>query len=122
MARAVVADLAPRNIRVNVVAPGWTKTPIWKRGPRANASAEESAKLVDFYSTAIPMGRWGEAEELAKAVLFWLPKIRPTSMRSSWWWMAAQPGLRSAACLSWLSYIKERPEPTWFHQVEKETL
>src|SRR5215469_8230408 len=22
------------------------------------------------------------------------------------------------ACLSWLSYIKERPEPTWFHQVE----
>jgi NAD(P)-dependent dehydrogenase (short-subunit alcohol dehydrogenase family) len=70
MARAIAADLAPRNIRVNVVAPGWTKTPIWKRGPRANASAEESAKLVDFYSTAIPLGRWGEAEELAKAVLF----------------------------------------------------
>ena len=70
MARAIAADLAPRNIRVNVVAPGWTKTPIWKRGPRANASAEESAKLVDFYSTAIPLGRWGEAEEVAKAVLF----------------------------------------------------
>jgi NAD(P)-dependent dehydrogenase (short-subunit alcohol dehydrogenase family) len=57
MARAIAADLAPRHIRVNVVAPGWTKTPIWKRGPRANASAEESAKVNDFYSSAIPLGR-----------------------------------------------------------------
>lgn len=70
MARAIAADLAPRGIRVNVVAPGWTKTPIWKRGPRANATAEESGKLVDFYSSAIPLARWGEAEEQAKAVLF----------------------------------------------------
>jgi NAD(P)-dependent dehydrogenase (short-subunit alcohol dehydrogenase family) len=70
MARAIAADLAPRNIRVNVVAPGATKTPIWKRGTRANASAEESAKLADFYSSVVPLGRWGEAEEQAKAVLF----------------------------------------------------
>jgi len=70
MARAVAADLAPRNIRVNVVAPGATKTPIWKRGARANASAEESAKLEKSFSAAVPLGRWGEAEELAKAVLF----------------------------------------------------
>ena len=70
MARAIAADLAPRNIRVNVVAPGATKTPIWKRGPRANASAEESARLADFVSSVIPLGRWGEPEELAKAVLF----------------------------------------------------
>jgi len=70
MARVIAAELAPRNIRVNVVAPGWTKTPIWKRGPRANASAEESAKIVGFYSSVIPLGRWGEPEELAKAVLF----------------------------------------------------
>jgi NAD(P)-dependent dehydrogenase (short-subunit alcohol dehydrogenase family) len=70
MARAIAADLAPRNIRVNVVAPGATKTPIWKRGARANASAEESAKLTDFYSSVVPLGRWGEAEEQAKAVLF----------------------------------------------------
>jgi NAD(P)-dependent dehydrogenase (short-subunit alcohol dehydrogenase family) len=33
MARVIAADLASRNIRVNVVAPGWTKTPIWKRVP-----------------------------------------------------------------------------------------
>jgi NAD(P)-dependent dehydrogenase (short-subunit alcohol dehydrogenase family) len=70
MARVIAADLAPRKIRVNVVAPGWTETPIWKRGPRANASAEESAKVSDFYSSVIPLGRWGQPEELAKAVLF----------------------------------------------------
>lgn len=50
--------------------PDGRKTPIWKRGPRANASPEESTKLVDFYSAAIPLGRWGEAEEVAKAAFF----------------------------------------------------
>ena len=69
MARAIAADLAPRGIRVNVVAPGATKTPIWKRG-RANATAEESAKVSDFFSSAVPLARWGEPEDLAKAVLF----------------------------------------------------
>ena len=70
MARAVASDLAPRKIRVNVVAPGATKTPIWKRGARASATAEESLKLSTFVSSTIPLGRWGEPEELAKAVLF----------------------------------------------------
>ncbi len=70
MARAIAADFAPRNIRVNVVAPGATKTPIWKRGSRANASQEQSAKLADFYSSAVPLGRWGEPEDVARAVLF----------------------------------------------------
>lgn len=70
MARAVAADLAPRKIRVNVVAPGATKTPIWKRGARASDTAEQSAKLSSFVSSTIPLGRWGEPEELAKTVLF----------------------------------------------------
>ena len=70
MARAIAADLAPRNIRVNVVAPGATRTPIWKRGARASRTAEQSAKLSDLYSSTVPLGRWGEPEELAKAVLF----------------------------------------------------
>jgi NAD(P)-dependent dehydrogenase (short-subunit alcohol dehydrogenase family) len=70
MARTIAADLAPRSIRVNVVAPGATKTPIWKRGPRASISSDESAKLEKFFSSTVPLGRWGEAEEVAKAVLF----------------------------------------------------
>jgi NAD(P)-dependent dehydrogenase (short-subunit alcohol dehydrogenase family) len=70
MARAVAADLAPRNIRVYVVAPGATKTPRWKRGPRASISADESAKQEKFFASTVPLGRWGEPEELAKAGLF----------------------------------------------------
>ena len=70
MARAIAADLAPRNIRVNVIAPGATKTLIWNRLPRASVSAQESAKLAKFVSSAVPLGRWGEPEELAEAVLF----------------------------------------------------
>ena len=70
MARAIAADLAPRKIRVNVVAPGATETPIWKRGARANVTQEESAKLSDFFSSTVPLGRWGEPEDVAKAVLF----------------------------------------------------
>jgi NAD(P)-dependent dehydrogenase (short-subunit alcohol dehydrogenase family) len=70
MARSIAADLAPRNIRVNVVAPGAIKTPIWKRGPRASISTDESAKLEKFFSSVVPQGRWGEPEEIAKAVLF----------------------------------------------------
>jgi NAD(P)-dependent dehydrogenase (short-subunit alcohol dehydrogenase family) len=70
MARAIAADLAPRHIRVNVVAPGATKTPIWKRGPRASVSAEESAKVEGFFSSTVPLGRWGEPEDIANAVLF----------------------------------------------------
>ena len=70
MARSIAADLAPRKIRVNVVAPGATKTPIWKPGARANATAEESAKVSDFFSSTVPLARWGEPEDAAKAVLF----------------------------------------------------
>jgi len=67
MARSIAADLAPRKIRVNVVAPGATKTPIWKRGVR---TAEESAKVSDLFSSTVPLARWGEPEDLAKAVVF----------------------------------------------------
>jgi NAD(P)-dependent dehydrogenase (short-subunit alcohol dehydrogenase family) len=70
MARSIAAVLARRNIRVTVVAPGAIKTPIWKRGPRAGASAEDSVKLEKFFSSLVPQGRWGQPEEVAKAALF----------------------------------------------------
>jgi NAD(P)-dependent dehydrogenase (short-subunit alcohol dehydrogenase family) len=70
MARSIAADLAPRNIRVNVVAPGATRTPIWSRGRNASLSAEETGARAKFIESLIPLGRWGEAEEIAKAALF----------------------------------------------------
>ncbi|HEY1719929.1 MAG TPA: SDR family oxidoreductase [Magnetospirillaceae bacterium] len=67
MARVLAAELAPRKIRVNVVAPGGTKTPIWKgAAPTADAMAVLDARL----SRAVPLGRMGEADEIAKTALF----------------------------------------------------
>ncbi len=70
MARSIASDLAPRGIRVNVIAPGATKTPIWNRGARAKSSAEESGQLAAFVSSMILLERWGEAREIAKVALF----------------------------------------------------
>lgn len=67
MARSLASDLAPRCIRVNLVAPGATKTPIWSRNPLPPEQADDMAKRV---AATIPLGRWGEADEIAKAVLF----------------------------------------------------
>ncbi len=67
MARVLASELAPRKIRVNVVAPGGTKTPIWKgAAPTDEAMAQLDARI----SLAVPLGRMGEADEIAKAVLY----------------------------------------------------
>ncbi len=64
MARSIAADPAPRKIRVNVVATGATKIPIWKSGARANATAEESAKVSDFFSSTVPLARGASRGQL----------------------------------------------------------
>ena len=67
MARVMASELAPRGIRVNVVAPGAAKTPIWNG---AAPTAEAFAVLDKRISRSIPLGRLGEAEEVARTVLF----------------------------------------------------
>lgn len=65
MARVFASELSPRGIRVNTVVPGATKTPIWG----AN-SEEQMAKLEAGLSRSIPLGRLGEPNEIANAVVF----------------------------------------------------
>ena len=67
MARVMASELSPRGIRVNVVAPGAARTPIWNG---AAPTPEAYAALDKRISRAIPLGRLGEAEEVAKTVLF----------------------------------------------------
>jgi NAD(P)-dependent dehydrogenase (short-subunit alcohol dehydrogenase family) len=67
MARVMVSELSPRGIRVNVVAPGAARTPIWNG---AAPTPEAFAVLDKRISRTIPLGRLGEAEEVAKTVLF----------------------------------------------------
>ena len=61
MTRALALDLAP--VRVNAVAPGLIDTPLWDAfGPQRAAILSSGAKL--------PVGRVGQPEEVAAAVIF----------------------------------------------------
>lgn len=67
MSRVLASEFAPRGIRVNVVSPGATRTPIWDS---AAPTPEAKAQLEKRLSGIIPLGRLGEAEEIARTVLF----------------------------------------------------
>ena len=60
-------DLAPAKIRVNAVAPGTIMTPLNEKVFREAADPQE---LIDRWNAAHPIGRFGEADEVADAVLF----------------------------------------------------
>ncbi len=67
MARVLASELSPRGIRVNVVSPGASRTPIWNgTAPTPEAFAAFEQRI----SRTIPLGRIGEPEEVAKTVLF----------------------------------------------------
>lgn len=67
MARVMASELSPRNIRVNVVAPGGARTPIWKD---AAPTDQAMAVLEQRIAAATPLGRIAEPEHIAKTVLF----------------------------------------------------
>jgi NAD(P)-dependent dehydrogenase (short-subunit alcohol dehydrogenase family) len=67
MNRVLASELAPAGVRVNVVVPGATRTPIWgKFGRGANALAEMEPNMV----RAVASGRISEAAEIANTILF----------------------------------------------------
>ena len=66
-ARSWIQDLAPRRIRVNVLAPGATSTP----GLHGLSSTEEQDRaFVAAMEAAAPLGRMGRPDEIASAALF----------------------------------------------------
>jgi NAD(P)-dependent dehydrogenase (short-subunit alcohol dehydrogenase family) len=67
MARVMASELSPRAIRVNVISPGAARTPIWNG---AAPTPEAYAALDKRISRSIPLGRLGQAEEVAKTALF----------------------------------------------------
>jgi NAD(P)-dependent dehydrogenase (short-subunit alcohol dehydrogenase family) len=66
-ARTWTSDLKSRRIRVNVVSPGVIDTPGLHDLIASLKSGEEVLKAL---SDAIPLGRMGSADEIAKAVVF----------------------------------------------------
>jgi NAD(P)-dependent dehydrogenase (short-subunit alcohol dehydrogenase family) len=63
LTRALAVELAP--IRVNAVSPGIVRTNLWQ-----NMSAPERERLYETVGNSLPVGRVGEASEIAQAYLF----------------------------------------------------
>jgi len=67
LVRSLAVELAPRGIRVNSVCPATILTPIQAKFALPPEVAAATAK---HYTARIPQGRFGNAEEVAGAVLF----------------------------------------------------
>ena len=67
MARVMASELSPRGIRVNVVAPGAIRTPIWGA---ALATPEAEKAFEKRIALSTPLGRLGETEHISRTVLF----------------------------------------------------
>jgi len=66
-ARSWILDLAPRKIRVNVLAPGATSTPGWNALAPSEGARWEIVRLTQ---ATTPLGRLGDPDETASAALF----------------------------------------------------
>jgi NAD(P)-dependent dehydrogenase (short-subunit alcohol dehydrogenase family) len=66
-ARSWTNDLKARKLRVNALSPGPIDTPIFDG---LASTKEEVDKIKDRFISTIPLGRMGEAVEIAKAALF----------------------------------------------------
>jgi NAD(P)-dependent dehydrogenase (short-subunit alcohol dehydrogenase family) len=63
LTRALAVELAP--IRVNAVSPGVVRTNLWQ-----NMSPDEREQLFESVGKRLPVGRVGEAHDIAQAYLF----------------------------------------------------
>ena len=74
-ARSWTSDLKARKIRVNVLSPGPVQTPGF------DVFANDDVR--NYMKSLVPLGRIGEADEIAKAGCFWRPTIRVMWQASS---------------------------------------
>ena len=74
LTRTLAMEEAPYGVRVNAVCPGpvyteFNRTVMAERGERSGRTEEEMKEQV---RSSIPLGRWGEPEDIAEAVVFLL--------------------------------------------------
>jgi NAD(P)-dependent dehydrogenase (short-subunit alcohol dehydrogenase family) len=66
MTRSLARDLGPHGVRVNAVSPGVVQTEIWDDTGYTEAGRQ---RRWDQLLTAIPLGRFGESDDIARWVL-----------------------------------------------------
>ncbi len=73
-AKMLARELAPCGIRVNVVAPGMTRTPLvevlLEQRAKEFGADLKSAEQLELAQRGVPLARLGEPEEVAEAVLY----------------------------------------------------
>ena len=67
LARSLVSELAPRGVRLNIVNPGPIETPIFGR---MGLDADATKNMVAHIQSQVPMGRMGDAWDVANAAVF----------------------------------------------------
>jgi NAD(P)-dependent dehydrogenase (short-subunit alcohol dehydrogenase family) len=72
LTKAAADQLAPFNIRVNVIAPGWIVTPMHRRGYADIAAADRPRVMRERFANKQPLQRAGEPEDIAGGVLYLL--------------------------------------------------
>jgi NAD(P)-dependent dehydrogenase (short-subunit alcohol dehydrogenase family) len=65
--RCWTTDLKHRQIRVNVISPGYTETPIFNK---ASLTQERIDELKMSVAAAVLLGRMGTPDEVVKAAVF----------------------------------------------------
>jgi len=63
LTKSFAAEFGPAGVRVNGIAPGWISTDM-------NAEVRANPEQFDLYTKLIPLGRFGEPEEVAELAAF----------------------------------------------------
>jgi len=71
LTKSLCQTFAPDNVRVNVICPGLTDTPMGFDFTSRKGDPEEAARNKEMMINSVPMGRLGQPEDMAQAAL-WL--------------------------------------------------
>ncbi|HYD60951.1 MAG TPA: SDR family oxidoreductase [Noviherbaspirillum sp.] len=67
LARSLSSELVPNGVRINVISPGPVTTPIYGK---LGLTEEQLQQMADTFKAQIPVGRFGDPVEIAKAAVF----------------------------------------------------
>lgn len=67
LSRTLTGELISRGIRVNAVSPGPIETPLYGK---LGLSESDLKNVADSIKSQVPVGRFGTAAEVAKAILY----------------------------------------------------